>query len=76
MSEVITAAGGLVFSVIDGETRVLVIHRPRYDDWSLPKGKHDAGESDDAAALREIREETNVTGRIVSRLAGGSGLLR
>ncbi len=69
MSEVITAAGGLVFSVIDGETRVLVIHRPRYDDWSFPKGKHDDGESDDAAALREIHEETNVTGRIVSRLA-------
>ncbi len=69
MSEVITAAGGLVFTVIDGETRVLVIHRPRYDDWSFPKGKHDDGESDDDAALREIREETNVTGRIVSRLA-------
>ncbi len=69
MSEVITAAGGLVFSVVDGEIRVLVIHRPRYDDWSFPKGKHDDGESDDAAALREIREETNVSGRIVSRLA-------
>lgn len=69
MSELITAAGGLVFSVIGGETRVLVIHRPRYDDWSFPKGKHDDGESDDAAALREIREETSVSGRIVSRLA-------
>lgn len=69
MSEIITAAGGLVFSTIDGETRVLVIHRPRYDDWSFPKGKHDDGESDEVAALREIDEETNVTGRIVSRLA-------
>ncbi len=69
MSEVITAAGGLVFSDIDGDLRILVIHRPRYDDWSLPKGKHDEGEADDAAALREIREETNVIGRIVSRLA-------
>jgi 8-oxo-dGTP diphosphatase len=69
VSEVITAAGGLVFSVVDGETRVLVIHRPRYDDWSFPKGKHDDGEADDAAALREIREETNVSGRIVARLA-------
>jgi 8-oxo-dGTP diphosphatase len=58
-----------VFSVVDGEARVLVIHRPRYDDWSFPKGKHDDGEADDAAALREIREETNVSGRIVSRLA-------
>jgi 8-oxo-dGTP diphosphatase len=69
VSDVITAAGGLVFSMMDGETRVLVIHRPRYDDWSFPKGKHDSGESDEAAALREIREETNVTGRIVTRIA-------
>ena len=69
MSEVITAAGGLVFTDVDGDLRVLVIHRPRYDDWSFPKGKHDDGEADDAAALREIHEETNVTGRIVSRLA-------
>ena len=68
MSEIITAAGGIVFSTIDGETRVLVIHRPRYDDWSFPKGKHDSGESDEVAALREIEEETSVSGRIVSRL--------
>lgn len=69
MTDVITAAGGLVFSEVDGEMRVLVIHRPRYDDWSFPKGKHDAGETDDTTALREIQEETNVIGRIVSRLA-------
>jgi 8-oxo-dGTP diphosphatase len=69
VTEIITAAGGLVFSMIDGQTRVLVIHRPRYDDWSFPKGKHDEGESDEVAALREIQEETNVSGRIVSRLA-------
>lgn len=65
----ITAAGGLVFATIDGKRRVLVIHRPRYDDWSFPKGKHDEGESDEATALREIEEETNVLGRIVTRLA-------
>ena len=69
MTDVITAAGGLVFSDVDGELRVLVIHRPRYDDWSFPKGKHDDNETDDTTALREIREETNVGGRIVSRLA-------
>jgi 8-oxo-dGTP diphosphatase len=69
VSEWITAAGGLVFATIDGKRRVLVIHRPRYDDWSFPKGKHDDGESDEAAALREIQEETNVLGRIVGRLA-------
>ena len=41
-----------------GETRLAVIHRPRYDDWSLPKGKLDAGENEPAAAVREIWEET------------------
>lgn len=65
----ITAAGGLVFATIDGKRRILVIHRPRYDDWSFPKGKHDEGESDEEAALREIEEETDVRGRIVNRLA-------
>jgi 8-oxo-dGTP diphosphatase len=69
VSTIITAAGGIVFAEFEREIRVLVIHRPRYDDWSFPKGKHDEGESDDAAALREIWEETNVTGRIVARLA-------
>jgi 8-oxo-dGTP diphosphatase len=36
------------------------VHRPRYDDWSLPKGKADAGESDEDAAVREVEEETGV----------------
>jgi 8-oxo-dGTP diphosphatase len=38
-----------------------LVHRPRYDDWSLPKGKLDSGESFEAAALREVMEETGVT---------------
>jgi 8-oxo-dGTP diphosphatase len=50
------AAGGVV--VRDG--RVLVVHRPRYDDWSLPKGKLRLGESWEAAALREVEEETDL----------------
>jgi 8-oxo-dGTP diphosphatase len=53
---VIRAAGGLV--VRDG--RVLLVHRERYDDWSLPKGKLEAGETWDAAALREVREEVGL----------------
>lgn len=40
---------------------VLLVHRPRYDDWSLPKGKAEPGESDEACALREVREETGIT---------------
>jgi 8-oxo-dGTP pyrophosphatase MutT (NUDIX family) len=54
----IRAAGGVVF---DEDGRILVVHRPRYDDWSLPKGKLDAGETSKAAALREVEEETGVT---------------
>ncbi len=42
----------------NGRTEVLVVHRPRYDDWSFPKGKLDPGEDDEAAARREVFEET------------------
>ena len=54
--ERIDAAGGVV--VRDG--RVLLVHRPRYDDWTLPKGKLDPGESFEDAAVREVEEETGV----------------
>ena len=40
--------------------RVVVVHRPEYDDWSFPKGKADPGESDEDCALREIEEETGL----------------
>ena len=55
--ERVEAAGGVV--VRDGE--VLLVHRPRYDDWTLPKGKLDRGESFEDAALREVREETGLS---------------
>ena len=57
VSPEIRAAGGVV--VRDGE--VLLVHRPRYDDWSLPKGKLDDGETFEEAALREVLEETGYT---------------
>ena len=53
---VIRAAGGLV--VRDG--KVLLVHRPKYDDWSFPKGKLDDGETHEEAALREVEEETGL----------------
>ncbi len=56
----VLAAGGLVF---DG-ARVAVVHRPRYDDWSLPKGKLDRDESFEQAAIREVEEETGMRGRL------------
>ena len=37
-----------------------MIHRPRYDDWTFPKGKREQGESDEECALREVREETGL----------------
>ena len=55
----ISAAGGVVLSREgNGRTRVAVIHRPKYMDWSLPKGKLEKGESFKEAALREVEEET------------------
>jgi 8-oxo-dGTP diphosphatase len=55
----IAAAGGVLLSRDqDGTTRVAVIHRPKYMDWSLPKGKLEEGESWREAALREVEEET------------------
>lgn len=44
----------------DGSTEVLVVYRRKYDDWSLPKGKVDKGESGKEAALREVLEETGM----------------
>jgi len=53
----VKAAGGVVWRRGPGGVEVAVVHRPRYDDWSLPKGKLDPGESWEQAALREVEEE-------------------
>lgn len=57
----VEAAGGLVLRGRGEDLRVLVAHRPRYDDWSFPKGKLDPGEDHLTAALREVVEETGIT---------------
>jgi 8-oxo-dGTP diphosphatase len=64
----VLAAGGLVMR--DG--RVAIVHRPRYDDWSLPKGKLDAGESFEEGALREVEEETGLRCRLTGALGDAS----
>ncbi len=65
----VRAAGGVVWQRSDdGQVRVLVVHRPRYDDWSIPKGKCDEGESDADCALREVNEETGLTVRLGAEL--------
>ena len=57
----VRAAGGVV---VRDDGRVAVVHRPRYDDWSLPKGKLDPGETWEEAALREVVEETGLRPRL------------
>jgi 8-oxo-dGTP pyrophosphatase MutT (NUDIX family)/phosphohistidine phosphatase SixA len=63
----VLAAGAVVFR--PGKD-VLLIHRPRYDDWSFPKGKLDPGEHVAAAAVREVAEETGLRVRLGPPLAG------
>ncbi len=54
----VLAAGALVWRVRDGRLQVLAVHRPRYKDWSWPKGKLDKGETLPFCAVREVAEET------------------
>jgi 8-oxo-dGTP diphosphatase len=69
VSDVIRAAGGLVFTRnAKGKLRVLLVHRPAYDDWALPKGKAEDGETPEGTAVREVLEETGYHCRIVAPL--------
>ncbi|MET0627643.1 MAG: NUDIX hydrolase [Acidimicrobiia bacterium] len=59
----VLAAGGVVWRRAKngkGDTQILLVHRPRYDDWSLPKGKAESGERAEETALREVEEETGM----------------
>ncbi|MCV7054237.1 NUDIX hydrolase [Mycolicibacterium gilvum] len=66
----IMAAGAVLWRPQDGTDapEIAIIHRPRYDDWSLPKGKVDPGETDTVAAVREIEEETGFRSHLGRRL--------
>ena len=66
----VRAAGGVVWRRGDvGVTEVLLVHRPRYRDWTLAKGKLDPDEKWEDAALREVEEETGLHCELGSPLA-------
>jgi 8-oxo-dGTP pyrophosphatase MutT (NUDIX family) len=58
---VVRAAGGLVVR----DAHVLLVHRPKYDDWTFPKGKAEDGETDEECALREVEEEAGLRCELV-----------
>jgi len=72
LSGVVRAAGGVVWRRGPDGVEVLLIHRPRYRDWSFPKGKvkERSGESDEAAALREVEEEVGLRPGLGPELKG------
>jgi 8-oxo-dGTP pyrophosphatase MutT (NUDIX family) len=66
---VVKAAGGVVCREgSSGETEIVVVHRPAYDDWTLPKGKVDPDETPEECALREVKEETGFRCELVRPL--------
>jgi 8-oxo-(d)GTP phosphatase len=64
LTELVRAAGGVLRRVGPNGVEVLLVHRPRYDDWTFPKGKAQPGESDEETAVREVEEETGLTARL------------
>jgi 8-oxo-dGTP pyrophosphatase MutT (NUDIX family) len=70
VTKTVRAAGGLVHRRNEGGVEeVLVVHRSAYDDWSFPKGKLEAGEREEDAAVREVEEETGLRCRLEREVA-------
>ncbi|MGW4908483.1 NUDIX hydrolase [Streptomyces sp. NPDC004270] len=67
----VLAAGCVLWrrSPVDGDLEVCLVHRPKYDDWSHPKGKLKRGEDAITGALREVAEETGYTAHVGSELS-------
>jgi 8-oxo-dGTP pyrophosphatase MutT (NUDIX family) len=69
----VRAGGGVVWRRgDDGQPVVILVHRPKYDDWSLPKGKLQPGEDEADAAVREVEEETGLRCRLGPELPSSS----
>jgi len=65
VTEVVRASGGLVCRARDDDSlEVVLVHRPAYRDWTFPKGKLEQDETEVAAALREVEEETGLRCRL------------
>ncbi|MDQ3704891.1 MAG: NUDIX hydrolase [Chloroflexota bacterium] len=62
------SAGGVVYRRVGDTYEVVAVHRNRHTDWSLPKGHIEKGETQEQAALREVKEETGLDARIVDAL--------
>jgi 8-oxo-dGTP diphosphatase len=74
VNKAVLAAGAVLWR-LNGDSatpEIAIIHRPRYDDWSLPKGKVDPGETEPVTAVREVREETGYSSRLGRRLVAVS----
>ncbi len=65
----VRAAGCVVWRRAGDGIEYLLTHRPRYDDWSHPKGKRDPGETDEQTAVREVDEETGLHGALGAELS-------
>jgi 8-oxo-(d)GTP phosphatase len=72
LTPAVRAAGAVVRRLGPAGTEVLLVHRPRYDDWTFPKGKALDGESDEETAAREVQEETGLRGTLGSELPTAS----
>ena len=68
----VRAAGGAVVRDGDSGPEIVIVHRPKYDDWTLPKGKVENGESDEDCALREVGEETGLRCELLEELESSS----
>jgi 8-oxo-dGTP pyrophosphatase MutT (NUDIX family) len=75
-SNVIHAAGGIVRRATPEGVRIVLVHRPMYRDWALPKGKVNRGEAPESAAIREVMEEAACRAAIVRELGTTEYLFR